>query len=154
MARKPVPVECKEREALTLYGLWVRSNIYSWESEWEHPMVLYSGKSGDKGLRYVILENTDEKGSCDMFVGGRTPGEDLSEFTVPEGLYASTVVTPKLGFLWGNAMDNANLYLREDWPKAQGLALDDFRMEVRDMIGKKPTIEIVYRVKTEKEIEE
>ena len=51
-------------------------------------------------------------------------------------------------------MDNANLYLRDEWPKTSGCKLDDFRMEVRDMIGKKPTIEIVYRVKTEKEIEE
>ena len=65
---------------------------------------------------------------------------------MPAGLYASTVVTPKLGFLWGGAVDNANLYLRDDWSKEQGLKLDDFRMEVRDMLGKKPTIEIVYRV--------
>ena len=146
MARKPVPVDCREREALTLYGIWVRSNVYSWESEWEHPMVLYSARSGDQGKRYVILENTDEKGNCDLFVGGHTPGTDLSEFTVPAGLYASTVVTPKLGFLWGGAMDNANLYLRDEWPKEKGCKIDDFRMEVRDMMGKKPSIEIVYRV--------
>ena len=146
MARKPVPIECKERESITLYGLWVRSNVYSWESEWEHPMMLYSTRSGDKGKRYVILENTDDKGNCDMFVGGLTPGKDVSEFVLPAGLYASTIVTPKLGFLWGLALDNANLYLRDDSSKEQGLKLDDFRMEVRDMMAKKPTVEIAYRV--------
>ena len=146
MALKPVPVECREREEIKLYGLWIRSNVYSAETEWEHPMVLYSARSGDRGKRYVIMENTDEKGGCDLFVGGHTPGTDLSEFTVPAGLYASTVVTPKLGFLWGGAMDNANLYLRDEWPKGQNVKIDDFRMEVRDMIGKKPSIEIVYRV--------
>ena len=146
MARKPVPVECKERKAVKLYGLWIRSNVYSAETEWEHPMMLYSQRSGDKGIRYVIQENTDEKGNCDLFVGGHTPGKDTAEYVVPAGLYASTVVTPKLGFLWGGALDNANLYLRDDWPKKQGLKLDDFRMEVRDMLGKKPAIEIVYRV--------
>ena len=146
MAIKPVPVECKEREAFKLYGLWVRSNVYSAETEWEHPMVLYSARSGDKGIRYVIMENTDEKGNCDLFVGGHTPGTDLAEFEVPAGLYASTVVTPKLGFLWGGAMDNANLYLRDEWPKERGCKIADFRMEVRDMMGKKPSIEIVYRV--------
>ena len=146
MARKPVPVECIEREALTLYGLWVRSNVYSWESEWEHPMVLYSARSGDQGKRYVILENTDEKGNCDLFVGGHTPGKDTSEFVVPAGLYASTVVSPRMTFLMNSALDNANFYLRDDWSKAQNLKLDDFRMEIRDMTGKKLSIEIVYRV--------
>lgn len=153
MARKPVPVECKEKEAFTLYGLWVRSNIYSAETEWEHPMMVYTARSGDKGKRYVILENTNEQGECDLFVGGHTPGKDTSEYTVPAGLYASAVVTPKLGFLWGGAIDSANFYLRSDWPKEQGVELDDFRMEVRDMLGKKPSIEIIYRVKQKTEEE-
>ena len=146
MALKPVAIECKEREAMTLHGLWIRSSVYSWESEWENLMLLYSRKSGDQGIRYVILENTDEKGNCDMFCGGLTPGEGTSECVVPAGTYASTVVTPKFGFLWGGALDNANLYLRDEWPKGKGLKIDDFRMEVRDMLGKKPSIEIVYRV--------
>lgn len=146
MALKPVAVECKEREEIKLYGLWARSNVFSWESEWENMMMLYTRKSGDQGKRYVILENTDAKGNCDMFVGGHTPGDGTGEFTVPAGLYASTVVTPKFGFLWGGAMDNASLYLRDEWPKTSGRRLDDFRMEIRDMMGKKPSIEILHRV--------
>ena len=85
MALKPVAVECKEREEIKLYGLWSRSNVFSWESEWENMMMLYTRKSGDQGKRYVILENTDAKGNCDMFVGGHTPGDGTGEFTVPAG---------------------------------------------------------------------
>lgn len=153
MALKPVAIECKERKELKLHGLWVRSNVYSWESEWENLMMLYTRKSGDQGKRYVILENTDAKGNCDMFVGGHTPGDGTGEFTVPAGQYASTVVTPKLGFLWGRAIDNANLYLRDEWSKANGIRLDDFRMEIRDMLGKQPNIEILYRILPEEETE-
>lgn len=154
MALKPVAIECKEREELKLYGIWTRSSVFAWESEWENLMMLYTRKSGDQGLRYVIIENTDAKGNCDLFCGGHTPGEGISEFTVPAGTYASTVVTPKFGLLWGRAMDNANLYLRDEWPKTSGCKLDDFRMEVRDMLGKRPTIEILYRLLPQEEADQ
>ena len=72
MAVRPVTVECKERKAITLHGLWVRSNVFSMETEWENLMMLYTRKSGDQGVRYVIWENTDSKGGCDMFCGGLT----------------------------------------------------------------------------------
>ena len=143
---KEILCECKEREEVKLYGLWTRSSLSSAETEWEHLMSLYSAKTGDKGIRFVIRENTNEKKDCDLFCGGLTPGEGVSEVVVPAGTYVSTVVTPKFGLFWGSAMDDADIFLRNEWPEQNGCRLDDFRMEIRNMMGKKPSIEIIYRV--------
>jgi len=139
-------VTIKNREEQTLYGLWVRSSLTASGTEWENLMALYSRRSGDQGKKYVIRENTDGKMECDLFCGGQTGGEEISEFTVPAGEYASVTVTPKFGLFWGSAIDNADFNLRNEWPKVSGRKLDDFRMEIRDMLGKKPSLEILYRL--------
>ncbi len=143
---KPIDVTIKNKEEQTLHGLWIRSSLTASGTEWENLMALYSRRSGDQGVRYVIRENADEKGDCDLFCGGHTGGEEISDFTVPAGEYASVTVTPKFGLFWGSALENADFYLRSEWPKESGRRLDDFRMEIRDMLGKKPTLEILYRL--------
>ncbi len=144
---KPVKTECKDKGELVLYGLWIGSNRTSFEAESENLMILYSSKvSHQKALRYVICEKPDERGNLDMFCGGEEPGEGLDEYRIPAASYVSTTVTPKFGFLWGGALDNADRYLRKDWPEESGRRLDGFRMEVRDMVSSKPSIEILYRL--------
>ncbi len=141
-----IVAECKYREAQKVHGLWIRSSLSAAGTEWENLMHLYSIKSGDQGTRYVIRENTDAKQSCDLFCGGSGEGEGTSEYEIAAGEYVSCIVTPKLGLFWGRAMDDADIYLSKVWPGQNGRKLDDFRMEIRNMTGKKPFVEILYRV--------
>ena len=143
---KSIDVTIKNWEEQTVYGLWIRSSLTAAGTEWENLMTLYSRRSGDRGIRFVIRENADEKQECDLFCGGLTGGEEISEFTIPAGEYASVTVTPKFGLFWGSAIENADYYLRSEWPKEAGRRLDDFRVEIRDMLGKKPSMEILYRL--------
>ena len=146
---KTMTAEIKEREAQTVYGLWRRSSVNSAVSEWEHLMVLYTSKTGDKGMRFVIRENTDEKMNCDLFCGGQTNAEDLSVCTIPAGTYVSVRVTPKFGLFWGTAIDDADRYLQNEWLSTSGRRLADYRLEIRDMMGKKPYVEILYKLEPE-----
>ena len=86
--------------------------VVSSGTEWENLMRLYSKRSGDMGIRFVIRENTDEKRDCDLFCGGLTGGEDISDFTILAGEYVSVTVTPKFGLFWGSAIEEAEVYLR------------------------------------------
>ena len=142
-----IQAKVTNRPVQMLHGLRIRSTIISSEVEWENLMMLYSNKAKeDKGLRYVIRDNADEKGSCDLFCGGETGTPDTITCELPEGEYVSVVVTPKWGIFWGRAIDSADRYLRNEWAQKNGRTLDDFRMEIRDMLSSKPSIEIVYRL--------
>ena len=143
---KTINATVKSREEQVVHGLWVRSTLNSSGTEWENLMRLYSKRSGDMGIRFVIRENTDEKRDCDLFCGGLTGGDDISDFTILAGEYVSVTVTPKFGLFWGSAIEEAEVYLRDEWPKQSGRKLDDFHLEIRDMMGKKPSLEILYRL--------
>lgn len=146
MAKK-ITAELKEMEAFTVHGVWARSSYYSADTEWENLMRLYTAVTQDKGTRYVIRENVDAKMDCDLFCGGNTANEQTSDVTVPEGLYVCARVKPKFGLFWGGALDETDLYLFKTWPEESGYELDDFRMEIRDMTGKDPYVDILYKIK-------
>ncbi|MBR3718465.1 MAG: 6-phosphofructokinase, partial [Firmicutes bacterium] len=107
------------------------------------------GKIKDTALAHnktTIIEVMGRNCGDLALYSGLTGGADISDFTILAGEYVSVTVTPKFGLFWGSAIEEAEVYLRDEWPKQSGRKLDDFHMEIRDMMGKKPSLEILYRL--------
>ena len=98
---------------------------------------------------YVLSRNyNEETGSFELFIGGTREHSQLERYVLPEGLYGTMIIKPKLGFLWGMAIGEAKRYFYTQWlPNSNYKALNmEYELHTEKSLGKKSEISLLFAI--------
>lgn len=148
-----IELEIVTQEPQTLFGLWAGANDKTMAKDIPALAKEYHaalGKaSGDVLPFYVLSKDYDPAtGSCHLFIGGQVQGDALESFTLPGGLYATLVVRPRLGLLWGPAIGQAKQAFYGRWLPQSGYTARnlEYELHTEQSIGKKPSITLHFAI--------
>lgn len=140
--------------ARTVYGVWTTANDRTIAKDIDRLSRQYYGLVGKQPksvLPFFVLSEgyVPQTGEFRLFIGGTVEGEKLEAYTIPEGDYAETVVTPMLGFIWGAAIGRTKRLFYTKWiPESGYTPLNmEYEYHTERSTGRKPSIVLRFAIR-------
>lgn len=145
-----------------LWGLWCRCTP-STAAHSSQVLAAAYGKAAPRGngpsFPFFILSRGRGEGKeeYDLFAGGVRPGEELGEYALPEGMYASVEVSPRFGIaaFWNSTLEETRrkmlAQLAEEGWRPLGL---EYQLHGEESLRRPPVIRLVMAVERAEEADQ
>ena len=140
-------------QGIALFGFWRETSLPLVRRDVAAMHDLYEdliGKAEFVAIKvYILTENDRVDGSIfRVFVGGERMYPHLEDAWVEPGLFAHTVVKPKFGVSWPQAIMDTKVFFHRDWLPASGYRAggQDFETHSAESRGFAPRVQMYFNI--------